>query len=217
MMGWLILIAMAAAVFAALWALGLPRNLWSFAGAALMLGAAGYALQARPGLPGAPVEAAKRAQQDDPMLRDLRSALFGRFTSNDNYFFGADALARSGDPERAAKFMLAGVRTSPNDASLWTWLGVTLAEADGRTVSPASAVAFRRAMALAPQHPGPRFFYGLAQVRAGNFAAARPQWAAALKLTPSDASYRKDIAMRLVLLDRFLVLQAQQPQSVPTP
>lgn len=213
MMGWIALIVIGAVVFAALWALGLPRGLWSFAGAGLMLGAAGYALQARPDLPGAPVEAARKAQPDDPMLRDLRSAMFGRFTSDDNYFFASDALIRSGDPERAAKFMLSGVRSSPNDPGLWTWLGVVLAEADGRTVSPAAGVAFRRAIALAPKHPGPRFFYGLAQVRAGQFAAARPLWADALKLTPTGASYRNDIAMRLALLDRFLALQDQARQA----
>ena len=215
-MGWLALAAIGAVVFGLLWLLGLPRSLWSFAGAALMLGAAGYALQARPDLPGAPVEAARKVQADEPMLRDLRSAMFGRFTYIDGYFFAADALMRGGDPGKAAELMLGGVRASPQDAALWTWLGVTLAEADGRTVSPAAGIAFRRAVALAPQHPGPRFFYGLAHVRAGEFAAARGYWAAALELAPERASYRRDIALRLALLDRFLALQAQEPAQ-PAP
>lgn len=216
MMGWIVLAAIGATVFVGLLALRLPRTLWSFAGAALMLGAAGYALQARPDLPGAPVAAGKKAQADDPMLRDLRSAMFGRFTYIDGYFFAADALMRGGDPGKAAKLMLGGVRASPQDAALWTWLGVTLAEADGRTVSPAAGVAFRRAVTLAPRHPGPRFFYGLAHVRAGQFAAARPYWADALKLTPAGSSYRNDIALRLALLDRFLVLQARE-RTRPAP
>lgn len=214
MMGWVALAGIGLAVLAALLALGLPRRLWSFAGAALMLGAAGYALQASPGLPGAPVESGKKAQPDDPMLRDLRSALFGRFTYIDSYFFASDALMRGGDPGKAAKLMLGGVRSSPQDAALWTWLGVTLAEADGRTMSPAAGLAFRRAVALAPEHPGPRFFYGLAHVRAGQFATARMYWADALKLTPAKAAYRDDIAMRLALLDRLLELQARE-QQVP--
>ncbi|ODP36207.1 tetratricopeptide repeat protein [Sphingomonas turrisvirgatae] len=211
-MGWLALAGIGAAVFTLLWLLGLPRSLWSLAGAALMLGAAGYALQARSDLPGAPVEAGRKAQQDDPMLRDLRGAMFGRFTSDDSYFFASDALIRGGDARRAARLMLGGVRSSPQDSALWTWLGVVLAEADGRTVSPAAAVAFRRAITLAPKHPGPRFFYGLAQVRAGQFAAARPLWADALALTPAGAGYRRDIATRLALLDRFLELQASEQQ-----
>jgi cytochrome c-type biogenesis protein CcmH len=215
MIGWLILGAIGTAVFAALWALGLPRSLWSFAGAALMLGAAGYALQARPDLPGAPVQARKQPRADDPTLRELRGALFGRFTADDSFFFASDALMRGGDPDKAAKLMLGGVRASPGDAALWTWLGITLAEADGRVVSPAAGVAFRRAVAIAPKHPGPRFFYGLAHVRAGQFAAARQHWADALKLTPANASYRNDIAMRLMLLDRFLELQAREQRTPP--
>lgn len=210
MMGWIVLAVIALASFGALWALGLPRSLSAFAGAALMLGAAGYALQSNTGLPGAPVEAAKKARPDDAMLHDLRSAMFGKFTSNDNYFYGSDALIRGGDPERAAKFMLGGVRSSPNDAALWTWLGVVLTESDGGTISPAAALAFRRAMTLAPDHPGPRFFYGLSHVRAGNLAAARPLWAAALKVTPEGASYRNEIAQRLALLDQFLAMQARE-------
>ncbi len=215
MMGWIALGGIGVAAFALLWLLGLPRTLWSFAGAALMLGAAGYALQARPELGGAPVTAAKKARPDEPMLRDLRSAMFGRFTYIDGYFFAADALVRGGDPERAARLMQGGVRSSPGDAALWTWYGMTLVEADGRTVSPAAGVAFRRAVALAPKHPGPAFFYGLAHVRTGQFAAALPWWKRALALAPHDAAYRKDIATRVALLEQFLAIQAREGQGAP--
>lgn len=216
-MGWIALAGIGAAAFALLWLLGLPRTLWSFAGAALMLGAAGYALQARPDLAGQPVEAAKKARPDEPMLRELRSAMFGRFGYIDGYFFAADALTRGGDPDKAAKFMLGGVRASPQDAALWTWLGVSLVEADQRNVSPAAGVAFRRAVELAPKHPGPPFFYGLAHVRAGQFAAALPWWKRALALTPPDASYRKDIATRVALLEQFLAIQAREQQGGSPP
>jgi cytochrome c-type biogenesis protein CcmH len=214
-MGWLALAAMGIAVLALLWLAGLPRSLWSFTGAALMLGAAGYAWQARPDLAGAPVEKSNKTRPDDAMQRDLRSAMFGRFTYLDGYFFAADALTRTGNADQAARLMLGGVRASPRDAALWTWLGVTLTESQS-TVSPAAGVAFRRAIALAPQHPGPRFFYGLAHVRAGQFDAARGHWQQALRLTPDEAGYRNDIATRLVLLEQFLRLRqrADEPTSV---
>ncbi|MBX3595235.1 tetratricopeptide repeat protein [Sphingomonas sp.] len=206
-MGWIVLIVLGVFAFGALLLLGLPRSLMSFAGAALMLGAAGYALQARPDLPGAPVEASKKAVPDEPALRELRGAMFGRFTYLDGYFFASDALMRQGDMERAARLMLGGVRASPNDAAMWTWLGFALSEADGRTVSPAAGIAFRRAVALAPRHPGPAFFYGMAHVRAGNFAAALPWWRKALELTPPGSSYRRDLALRVELLRRVVELQ----------
>ncbi len=217
MMGWIALGVIGAAAFGLMWLFGVPRTSWSFAGAALMLGAAGYALQANPGLAGAPASTIKKAQEDDAALRDLRSAMFGRFSSLDTYFFAADSLMRGGDPDKAAKLMLGGVRSSPGDAAMWTWLGVTMTEADKRTVSPAAGLAFRRAVALAPQHPGPAFFYGLAYVRAGNYAAARPWWRKALALSPADAPYRRDIAVRLALLEQFLKLEAEAAKAPPTP
>ena len=51
-MGWLALLLIGAGSFALLVALRVDRLLWSFAGAALMLGATGYALQGSPTLPG---------------------------------------------------------------------------------------------------------------------------------------------------------------------
>ncbi|MEG3180085.1 tetratricopeptide repeat protein [Sphingomonas sp. LT1P40] len=216
MMGWIALAAIGAVAFGLLWLFGMPRALGSFSGAALMLGAAGYALQANPGLSGAPVSTVKKAQEDDAALRDLRGAMFGRFSYLDSYFFAADSLVRGGDPDKATRLMLGGVRSSPGDAAMWTWLGMTMVEADKRTVSPAAGLAFRRAVALAPQHPGPAFFYGLAHVRAGDYAAARPWWRKALSLSPVGAPYRRDIAVRLALLEQFLKLEAEAAKAPPT-
>lgn len=215
MMGWIALAAIGAAAFALLWLLGLPRTLWSFAGAALMLGAAGYALQARPELPGAPVAASKKARADEPELHKLRGDMFGRFTVNDTYFVAADALVRGGDADKAAKMMLGGVRSSPEDPSLWTWLGMTLVEADEGTMSPAAALAFRRGMALAPEHPGPALFYGLAQARTGNLDAALPWLRKALELTPAKASYRGDVEQTLRSVTVFAAMKKARAQERP--
>lgn len=216
MMGWIALAVIGVGAFGLLWLLGLPRTLWSFAGAALMLGAAGYALQARPELPGAPVAAEKKAQADEPELHKLRGDLFGRFTVNDSYFAAADALIRGGDPDKAAKMMLGGVRSAPQDPSMWTWLGICLVEADGGTISPAAGLALRRAVALAPEHPGPAFFYGLAYARVGQLDAALPWLRKALELTPANAEYRADVerTLKSVMLLRAMRAQAgQQTQA----
>lgn len=212
MMGWIALASVGAAAFALLWLLGLPRTLWSFAGAALMLGAAGYASQARPDLPGAPVNAEKRARADEPELHKLRGDLFGRFTINDAYFVAADALVRGGDPDKAAKMMLGGVRSSPQDPSLWTWLGMTLVEADDGSMSPAAALAFRRGVTLAPKHPGPALFYGLAYARTGNLDAALPWLRRAQALTPVNAEYRADVERTLKSVTVFAAMKAREKQ-----
>jgi cytochrome c-type biogenesis protein CcmH/NrfG len=82
-----------------------------------------------------------------------------------------------------------------------------MAAHDGNTVSPPARFAFEQAVRIAPSHPAPPFFLGLAHIRADDYAAARPLWARAVALSPAGASYRRDIALRLALLDRLLARQ----------
>ena len=100
-MGWIVLIAIAAAAAALLWITGFPRRLWTVPATALMLGAAGYAWQGSPGTIGAPVAAKEQKGEVDPNLVALREMLFGRFNLEFAYFIAADAMTRSGDPKAA--------------------------------------------------------------------------------------------------------------------
>lgn len=209
-MGWVWLLVLALASGLLLWRSGYPRGLWTVAATALMLGAAGYAWQGSPGMAGHPVAAEAKTGEVDPELVALREAMFGRFDFAFSYFVAADAMTRTGSPGSAAAVMIGGVRKAPQDGALWTGLGLKLAEHDGNQVSPASRFAFERAMALMPQHPGPYFFYGLAEIREGRFAEARPLWAKAVALAPATASYRGELLVRLMLLDRFLAAQGGQ-------
>ena len=115
----------------------------------------------------------------------------------------SDALMRFGAPGAAAQMLQGGINHDPTNIALWTQLGVVIATRD-KTVSPAALFAFRRAIALSPAEPAPWFFLGLAQVRSGEFVAARTAWARALALTPADYPTRGAIALRLALLDRLL-------------
>lgn len=210
-MGWLLFLGLAIAAGLLLWLLRYPRRLWAVPAMAVMLGGAGYAWQGSPGLAGQSVEAAKQEGQIDPELVALREAFFGRFNFDAAYFMASDAMERSGSTQAAAKVMIGAVRKAPDDAALWTWAGVVVAQNDGNQISPASRFAFQRAMTLAPKHPGPAFFYGLAHIREGKLAEARPFWAKAVELTPSNASYRGELLTRLFLLDRFLESQQAGP------
>ena len=207
-MGWVMLAILGAAAMALLVKLQVGRALWSMAGAALMLGATGYALQGRPTLAASPAVAAAPEAADDPALIDLRDQMLGRFTGDGAYLVAADAMTRSGDPKAAVQVILGGIRRIPNSVTLWTGLGTALAAHDNGQVSPPALFAFQQATRLSPRHPAPPFFWGLAYVRAGDFAAARPLWRRALALTPQGASYREAIAVRLALLDRYLEMVA---------
>ena len=60
--------------------------------------------------------------------------------------------------------------------------------------------------------------WSLPLIREGKFAEARPYWAKAVELAPAKASYRGQLMMRLILLDRFLQAQAAEAgQGQPRP
>lgn len=188
-MGWLVFAAIALGAALLLGVTGFPRKPWTIAATGLMLGAAGYAWQGNPGLAGHPVSAVQAKGEIDPDVLELRDAMYGRFNFTWASFMRADAMTRAGAPDTAARAMILTVRQAPLDAGAWTWLGVKLAENDGNQVSPAAKFAFEHAMALAPQHPGPPFFYGLALIRQNRFAEARPLWAKAVEVAPPEAGY----------------------------
>jgi tetratricopeptide (TPR) repeat protein len=214
--GWLILLAIAIGAGLLLWLTGFPRKLWTVAATALMLGAAGYAWQGNPGLAGKPVSSMAQKGEIDPEIVEIRDAMFGRFNFTWASFTRADAMTRAGAPDTAVRAMILTVRQAPGDAGAWAWLGIKLAENDGSQISPAAKFAFERGIKLAPQHPGPPFFYGLALIREGKFAEARSYWAKAVELAPAKASYRGSLVARLFLLDRFLEAKAAE-EAKPQP
>lgn len=213
-MGWAMLGAMALAAAIVLAVTRFPKHLWTVAATGLTLGAAGYAWQGSPTLAGSPVSIKKQAGEIDPALTALREAMFGKYgTYVYGYATAADSMTRDGRPDMATAVWQGAVRKFPEDYALWTGLGLSLAEHDGNQLSPAAKLAFEKALALNPAHPGPPFFYGLALVREGKFAEARPWWAKAVALAPEGISYRDELRMRLFLLDRFLAAEAEQAKQ----
>lgn len=207
MMGWLILIGLALASGALLLLIGFPRHLWMIAATALTLGAAGYAFQGHPGLAGSPVKRARANIELDPAIIALREAMFGRFNYEAQYFGAADAMMRTSAPDEAATVMIAGVRTAPKDAALWTWLGMVLVVRDG-VVTPAARFAFDRAIEIAPRHPGPSYFLALVLAGTGEGVEARGLLARAVQLTPEKASYRPTLVAELARLDSALAVRS---------
>ena len=186
MSGWLALLLLIGATLAAFWLLRVRGAMLQMVGAALLFGAAGYAFLGRPGLPSAPrpVE-----QQQAPIpLTNLRHAFFGRFTPTEHWLLISESLGRRGKTQEAAGILQAAVREHPGDPALWIGLGNALADHAG-TLTPASDLAYRRAIELSPGYPAPRFFYGLALARAGDGKAAITLWRQILAEAPADASW----------------------------
>jgi cytochrome c-type biogenesis protein CcmH/NrfG len=73
--------------------------------------------------------------------------------------------------------MLQGqLEQSPRDMDLWLGLADALIQHANGLLTPSAEMAFNRAAQVAPDHPAPRFFYGLGVARMGQFDAAEQLW-----------------------------------------
>ena len=187
MNGWLILALIVAATLGLLWLLKLRGAIFTLAAAALMIGTAGYALQGRPSLDGSPDLAANRPPPVP--LTTARKALMGQFTAADSWMTISESYAARGQSEDAVGVMNSAIRARPTDYAMWVGLGNALSD-HAQTLTPAARFAFARAAELAPRHPAPPFFLGLAEARSGQPAQAVTRWRAILANAPADASWR---------------------------
>lgn len=197
-MGYVLLLVLGLLTAFGLWRFGRLRGAsLQLALAALMVGAAGYALQGRPSLPGMPKAAGMRPA---PLsLVKPRQAMFGQFNSADRWLIIADSYQSRGETAEAVGILRSALRAHPNDPALWVGLGNALVDHAGM-ITPAATIAFERARAAAPNHPAPLFFQGLALARSGERDKALAMWQQALRLTPATASYRPFIAEGITAL-----------------
>ena len=187
MMGFAWLALIAAATIGLLWLMKLRGPLLTLAAAAIAFGCAGYAWQGRPDLAGVPRTAGERGP---PMsLAGARVTLMGQFDRSDSWLIMSDNFAARGNSMNAVGILRSAVREHPRDYKLWVGLGNALVD-HGRGLNPAARLAYRNAAALAPDHPAPPFFLGLAEARSGNADDAVRLWRGILAKAPANASWR---------------------------
>ena len=186
-MGWLVIALLVIASAAALWLLGLRGALLQLGAAAIFVGAAGYALQGRPDVAGSPRSTASSVPPV-PLTR-IRHDFFGQFTPAESWLRISEALASRGRSADAVGALKSAVRERPDDAQLWIGLGNALVDHVG-VMTPASEFAYRRANELAPGHPAPPVFMGLALARSGQGEMAVALWRETLARAPADAPWR---------------------------
>ena len=187
MIGWLVIALLALGAIGAMWLLGVRGALLQLGAAAIFVGAAGYALQGSPEVAGAPRSAASSAPPV-PLTR-IRHDFFGQFTAAESWLRISEALASRGKSADAVGALKAAVRERPGDPQLWIGLGNALVDHVG-VLTPASEFAYRRASELAPGHPAPPFFMGLALARSGQGEMAVALWRETLARAPADAPWR---------------------------
>jgi cytochrome c-type biogenesis protein CcmH len=201
-MGWLILLLLIGLSLGVLRLLRVKGAALTASAAALLLGAAGYALQGSPDLPGEP---AQPVQSGDIFpLTQARHAFFGNFAPGEPWLRMSVALARDGEAEDSVGILENAVKRYPGDAELWIGLGNALVD-HARGLTPPAELAYHRAAEAAPGHPAAPFFYGLALARSGDREGAVKLWRDILAKAPPNASWRP------------LVEQGVEALSAPSP
>ena len=214
-MAWILVIGLAAVALAALIALfKAPRRTWEALAAALVFGLAGFALQARPDLPGAPHQPAPAEGKSGAAMVSARQQLSeGGPVAGSNLLIMADGYARQGQFRDAAAIALSATQEQPGNAQAWLSLANSLtAHAEG-ALTPAAEYAYRRALSADPAAPGPQYFLGLALAENGRLDEARAVWSALLARAPANAPWRLAIAANLAKLDE--ILAQQTPNLAP--
>jgi cytochrome c-type biogenesis protein CcmH/NrfG len=203
MTGWILVAAMALAILAALWRFArLDRSTAQFIASALLLALAGYAWQGSPGLAGSPKHGPESVVIPDSDFAAMRREMMGRFDSADRWLSVAEVYQRGGDTRNGALAVQRGLHFHPRDPNLWVGYGNALVMHAGGLMTPAAELAFRRAAEIAPDHPGPKFFYGLALAQAGRFDEAERIWRDLLASAPPSAAWRGAIEERLQMLEQ---------------
>ena len=129
----------------------------------------------------------------------------------------AESYQRRGDTQSGAEVIRSGLRANPGDPDLWVGLGNALVIHNDGMMSPAAETAFQRAAQIAPDHPGPRYFFGLALAQGGNFDEAERIWRQLIAEAPPTAEYRQMIEERLQALQQQRALQTPVPAGAPAP
>ncbi len=214
MSGWIVAGGLAIAAFLAIaLAFRAPRRGWEAIGTALLLGVAGYALQAHPGQPGSP-KPGQAMLADGTAIVEAQQVLADRSVgTGSRAMILADAFSRRGQFGDAVDVLRAEVARHPNDGESWLVLANALVSHAEGNLSPAALFAYRRAAEAAPDHAGPPFFLGLAMAQNGRLSEARELWTALLARAPANAPWRADLARRLVALDTFIAEQNSTGQA----
>ncbi|MBV9932200.1 MAG: tetratricopeptide repeat protein [Alphaproteobacteria bacterium] len=211
-MGWIILAVLALLALAALWLLVRPgRAGLQLIAAALCFACAGYAWQGHPDLAGAPRHAAEEHGAGESAFSAMRGEMLGRFDTADRWLTMSESYAREGDTKGAADLIRSALRQHPDNATLWIGYGNALVLHGNGLMSPAAEMAYQRAARLAPQHPAPRFFYGLSLAQGGRLDEAERVWRDLLASAPPSAKWREQVQAQIDLIERAKAMAAAQP------
>lgn len=214
MIGWIALFALIALTAYGFWRRsGLGKDVAAPFATVLTFALAGYVLSGSPGLAGQPAAPTKLdADITEALIETRKEFQFEQFGTQGNWITISDGLMRTGNTDQAIGALRRGIELYPNNADLWTAMGaVLLRQSNGKMTIPA-LYAFNHARQLAPTHPGPDFFAGIAKIEEGNLDAGRTIWINLLARAPENAEWKAGLEKRIYILNQ-VIARGQGPKN----
>ena len=165
--------------------------------AAPVLAAGLYVWLGKPGLADQPYAARLKAWTANPagfgpgeMAAVLKSVIKDRPNDAQPLTYLLQVQIQTGNGPGAVETIKKLIRLQPQDAELWSNLGLLLlAQGQGEETQPAGD-AFRQALKLDPKNPTARYHLARARIAAGDVNGGLNDWRALLADLPADASDR---------------------------
>lgn len=214
MSGWLIMTGMGLVSALVILAFVKGRgHLWQPVTAAIVLAMAGYAWQGRPALPAAPAKTIAAELGAAEALIKMRSDMDQNYGVAKMWLVTADGFARDGNYGAAAGYIQAGLRQHPENADLWSALGLVLMLASDGEITPPSKLAFDKARKIAPSLPAPDYFEGLAALFDRRPEDTIAKWELVLDRASPKAKWRPAVELQLSGLESLIANANTAPQS----
>lgn len=156
-------------------------------------------------------------QNTERMIQQLRERLLAEPQRVDGWQLLGRALLMTDRPEEAADAFGRAIALTPDDADLYAFRAEALTLAADGLVTAAAQRDYRAVLEREPQHPGARYYLGLARLQEGDTRGAFDDWYGLAAESPADAPWLDTVQSRLrELAPRLGVPLAQAvPASKP--
>lgn len=172
----------------------------------------------------AQAEQAERLRADtERMIAQLRERLAADPQRLDGWLLLGRSLLMTDRPEEAAEAFTRAIALAPDDADAYAFRAEALTLAADGSVTAEAQRDFHAVLERDPQHPGARYYLGLARLQGGDTRGAYDDWYALAADSPADAPWLDMVQARLrELAPRLGIALAQavpesKPAMQPTP
>jgi cytochrome c-type biogenesis protein CcmH len=158
---------------------------------------------------------AQMRQDAERMIQQLRDRLAVEPQRLDGWQLLGRALLATDRPAEAAEAFGRAIALAPDDGDLYAFRAEALTLAADGLVTAAAQRDYRAVLERDPQHPGARYYLGLARLQEGDTRGAFDNWYALAADSPADAPWLDTVHSRLRELAPRLGMALAQAVPVP--